>query len=132
MKIAFKVLVLSLVALLIVCTSCSKDDPEEVTIPTDYREAFVGVYDGTKSNMVFVDMPFIVNVVVTIEIDSTTLTSLKINDYSIPVDDDGVFGPDYHNGQYYDLMIKGDSLSLYINEPMGSAIPCFIEGVKRD
>lgn len=132
MKITFKFLSLSIFTILVVCASCSKDD--EVTTPTDYRESFIGIYDCTKSSKSFDDDLFTTDIVVTIEIDSSTLTSLKINDQSIPVDDDGVFGPDYHNGQYYDLKITDDNLRLSINEvfPNGLALPCFIKGVKRE
>ena len=117
--------------------SCSQDEdpitPEDPSVPVDYRDEFTGEYESTKSSNSFEDILFTTDILVTVEKDSLSDTNVVVNGQIIPIDEDGNFGPDFHNGQYFDLMISDGNLRLSINEvfPNGLALPCFILGELR-
>ena len=110
--------------------ACGGEDPSGFD---DYREAWVGTYDCTKSTVSFEDNLFTTDIEVAVELDSTSSNLLLINGQRIPVDEDGQFGLEEFEGGYYVLILTNDRISLTINEifPLGDAIPCYIQGDKR-
>jgi len=99
----------------------------------DYREAWVGTYNGTKSSRSFDDTMFTTDIEVTVALDTTGTNLLLINGQSVPVDENGQFGLEEYEGTYYDLTLTDDRIRLSINEifPFGIALPCYIQGEKQ-
>ena len=112
--------------------ACGGDDEPDFEFD-DYREAWVGTYDCTKSTVSFEDNLFTTDIEVIVGLDTTASNLLLFNGQRIPVDEDGQFGLEEFEGSYYDLTLTDDRIMLTINEifPLGDAIPCYIQGEKR-
>ena len=96
----------------------------------DFREQWVGTYEGTKSNSSFEDTMFTTEVEFEVAIDEASEDGLIVNGINFPIDEDGTFGPGFLNGggTNYELIIDDDELRLQIGEliPNGIALACFI------
>ena len=126
-----------LVSSLLVC-SCSKEgesidttETETVTpaeTPTDFREAFLGVYNCEKSNTS--DFLFSTELVIEVTIDSLSENGLIIGDLLVPIDSTGSFGPDFIGSENVTVQIDEGNmfLELFTMIENGIAAPCFIRG----
>ena len=95
----------------------------------DFREQWVGTYEGTKSNRGFDDEMFRTDITFDVLIDEVSEDGLIVNGINFPISEDGTYGPDFLFGSTnYTLSIDGDDLRLEINvdNVLGLAIPCFI------
>ncbi len=96
----------------------------------DFKEQWIGTYEGTKSNIGFDDTLFTTEVTFDVTIDEDSEDGLIVNDINFPISDEGTFGPEFLEGNFtnYTLSIDGDDLRLEINvdNVLGLAIPCFI------
>lgn len=111
--------------------ACSSDPMDPVS--NDYREAFVGVYDCTKSTRSFDDDQFTTEIEVVVVLDSLSENSVIVNDVTFPIDENGRFELGSINGSNHDLDLSDDTIRWEINDyfPLGLAIPCYIKGEKR-
>ncbi len=111
----------------LVMISCSSE--------IDYREQWVGTYEGTKSNRSFEDTMFITDVSFEVVIDLDSEDGLIVNGINFPISEDGTFGPDFLDGggNNYELSISGDELRLssFGSIPEGIVLPCFIKATKQ-
>lgn len=105
--------------------NCSDSEPEG-----DFREQWVGTYEGTKSNRSFVDNVFTTPISFDVSIDESAVDHIIVNGISFEVDDDGNYGPDFLDGGsiIYTLRINDGELRLESNviNVVGLALPCFI------
>lgn len=116
-------LIVSLAAITI--TSCNDAESD-----IDYREQWVGTYEGTKSNTSFEDTMFTTPISFDLVIDENSENSIIVNGVLLEVTEDGSFGPDFLDGgsENYTLRIDGGDLSIErINLGLpGPVIQCFI------
>lgn len=109
--------------------SCDSSDTD-----VDFREQWVGSYEGTKSSTSFEDTMFVTDIAFQVTIDEGADNHLIVNGVSFQVTEDGSFGPDFLDGgsDNYTLRIDGDDLSI---ERYGIGLPgpvnqCFILATK--
>lgn len=124
-RLANSIFILATAVLFIACPG----DPEF----DDYREAFVGVYDCTKSTRSFDDDQFTTEIEVTVVLDSLSENSVIVNDETFPIDENGRFELGNINGNNHDLDLSDNKIRWEINDyfPLGLAVPCYIQGDKR-
>lgn len=110
--------------------ACNDNDP----VFDDYREAYIGIYDCTKSNNSFDDDQFTTDIEVIVVIDSLSDNSVILRGHTISIDEDGKFGSDDIGGAYHELDLSGDKLrwSIEVYNIPGLALPCYIKGEKRE
>ena len=89
----------------------------------DYRLAFVGTYAcSIENNGPFPDP----DIELEIKIDSTSTNRIVVARDTVPISEEGTFGPDeLRPGYYYELRISGNSVflnSYYVNIP-GISLP---------
>ncbi len=99
----------------------------------DYRLAFTGIYDCIKNpdNNIFPE----VNVEIEVLIDSSNMDNVIIANKSIPISEEGTFGPAFLEPDLnYELRIEGDSIYIESYNVIISGIvaPCVLVGVKRE
>ncbi len=113
---------------LFVVSSCGDSDP--IDPPTDFREQWVGTYEGTKSNIGFDDTLFTTEITFDVTIDEDSEDGLIVNGINFPISDEGTFGPEFLEGGFtnYTLTIVDNELRLesFLSNIPGIAIPCFI------
>ncbi len=110
--------------------SCNDDDMDAMS---DFRSEFVGVYDCTKSTRSFDDTNFVTEIEVVVTLDSLNTNNVIVNDISFPIDEEGSYNANL-DGNYYDLSLVDDRIRWEINTffPLGLAVPCYIQGEKRE
>ena len=123
----FYLLLVSVFTLFITACSDSESTSEE-----DFREQWVGTYEGTKSNRSFEDTMFTTEVEFEVVIDEASENGLIVNGINFPIDEDGSFGPGFleETNSNFSLRIVAGELSLESfvvssNIP-GISLPCFI------
>ena len=96
----------------------------------DFREQWVGTYEGTKSNIGFDDTLFTTEITFDVTIDEDSEDGLIVNGINFPISDEGTFGPEFLEGGFtnYTLTIVDNELRLesFLSNIPGIAIPCFI------
>ena len=111
--------------LLFLLSSCAESEPSF----DDFREQWIGTYEGTKSNRGFDDNIFITSITFEVLIDEDSEDGLLINGTLVPISEDGDFGPDFIQGNLnYSVNFNGDDVRIEINvdNVLGLALPCFI------
>jgi len=110
--------------------SCNSDE----TTFDDYREAWVGTYDCTKSTESFDDTMFTTDIEVIVELDPTEDGVLLINGMRVPVDEDGKFGYAQFEGTHFELTLTDNTIRLSVEQlfidGFGVQTACFIKGNK--
>lgn len=119
--------ILILLGLLVI--SCSGN--LETSSPLDdYREQWIGTYQGTKSNTSLEDELMTTPISFEVTMDEATVDGLIINGTLVPIAEDGTFGPDFVEGasNYEVHFMEDGSVTIKINEifPFGIALPCYI------
>lgn len=120
--------ILILLGLLIMgCTG----DMETAPPPDDYREQWIGSYEGTKSNTSLEDELMTTPISFEVTMDESTVDGLIVNGTLVPIAEDGTFGPDFVEGgpsNYEVHFMEDGSVTIKINEifPFGIALPCYI------
>jgi len=132
MRLMFRTMFSALIISVLV-VSCSPETSVEMDTNTglDYRTAWVGTYEGTKSNRSFDDTMFTTDVSFEVTIDTESEDGLIVNGINFPVDEEGNYGPDFlDEGQViYTLRIDGEGvlkLESDVVDVLGQAAPCFI------
>jgi len=115
--------------------ACNNNDDDEITQLDDYREEWVGTYEGTKSNRSIEDTVFTTPITFEVSINDSSLTELIINGRAVPISDEGTFGPAVLEGSSdnYEVVFSDDgNIKLIINEifPNGIALPCYINATR--
>ena len=119
--------IILLLAFSIVVSSCETD--EERT-SNDYRDTWIGTYEGTKSNRSLDDDMFTTDIEISIELHPEKDSIIIINGLSVPISDEGTFEGQY-DGNDFVLRFDGDRLTLQTFPiVLGDAIGCFIKGEK--
>ena len=122
------VLLVSMTSLFLL-TSCGDSDPIDPSV--DFREQWVGTYEGGKSNSSFDDTIFTTPIEFEILIDEDSEDGLIINGIQIPISTDGTFGPGFvNNGDTnYEVVFISDEVRIkFFTEIInGLGFPCFIK-----
>lgn len=122
--------ILLFISATIFITSCT-DSISDI----DYREQWVGTYEGVKSNRSFEDTMFTTPISFDVTLDADSADGLTVNGITFPISEEGTFGPGFLDGGFtnYELTIDGDDLRLMTGEliPNGISIACFITGTKN-
>jgi len=102
--------------------SCGDEDP---VLLQDFRDEFVGIYDCEKGST---------TIELEVSKDPDNDGNVIIGPYSIPIDENGDYGP-MQIEQNVTLELKMDGTNIIYNEYKaiinGIAAPCELEGVKR-
>jgi hypothetical protein len=105
------------------------------SVITDYREAWIGTYEGTKSNTSFDDTVFATPITFEVVIDETSTDGLIINGINFPISEAGTYGPDFLEGGFtnYELSISDGALRLHSFNSLvpGIFLPCFISATQQ-
>ena len=111
-----------LLLLCVIFISCNDDD---------YREAYIGTYQATKSNSGFDDENF------KTEIDDISIeladrgSAILLNGVELEIEEDGTTGLQTIDGIVYNLSIEENSFRLQVYpDVQGRPIVCFITGNK--
>jgi len=114
----------------LVISSCGGDNESM----EDYREKWVGSYEGTKSNTSLDDTVMTTPISFDVMIDEDSSDGLIINGITFPISEQGIYGPEFlDDGIYnYTVTIDGERLTLesYGSIPNGIILPCFIKVTK--
>lgn len=114
-----------LLALTTLCSSCGKEEVPPVS--GDYRESYIGTYEGQKSPSSFYSDPLAMDIELTVAIDTTDDSYILVNEQQVMVHQDGTFGEGPLEG-----LIFGDSIKFYTRPIVnGLILPCFIKGRKK-
>ncbi len=127
---AYRIL-LPLIVLGALFTGCGNDEPEKIL---DFRDDLVGTYDCLKYNSPNLDDTFATRVELVVEKDEDDPNSLLINDFVIPVDENGDYGPDFiEAGTQLELTFDGDNIDFRMQPFLinGLALPCIFIGEKK-
>lgn len=111
-------------------TSCGD---EESNINNNI-ESFVGTYDCTKYTGFDKNPNYASQTDLIVELDPDNEDHLLINTFSIPVDEDGNYGPDMiQSDMQLKLSFEGDSIFFEMQPFLinGIALPCIFEGEKK-
>ena len=118
----------------ILFSSCGSDDIEE---PEDYREFYIGTYEGLKSFRSFSDTVTATSVTFDVDIDSSTTDGLIINGIEIPISTNGTFGPEFigdENGVGNNFTVTFLFGEVRIKDlpiiPFGQSAPCLISATR--
>ena len=120
----------SFVIISIFLIACGGDD-----IPEKGIEDYVGTYDTWKYIGIERDTSFAQQVMLEVIVDPDNSDNLLISNLSIPVDDDGSYGPDFiRSDMQVSLSFSDDGISFEIQPFLinGIALPCYFEGPKID
>ena len=118
-------IILPLLILTMGMISCGDDLITTPEAQEDFRDAFVGIYDCEKGSTV---------IELEVSIDPDNENNLLVGPYSLPVDQEGSYGPEYiEQNTLIELRFDGDK--IYYREQMdiinGIVLPCVLEGKKR-
>ena len=115
----------------LILASCNDVDSDCAALDCDYRSDFVGTYSGTKSNSSFEDDTFITDIEVVVERHSSNDSLIIVNGLEVPIDEEGTFGPEAFEGNFFDLKFEDNSIKLWTYPIVpGLAISCYIQGDK--
>ncbi len=118
-----------LTSVVVAFTACGDSEINDLS-PGDYREVWVGSYEGTKSNTSFEDTMFTTVVTFEVSIDEDSPNGLIVNDINFPISEEGTYGPDFLEGGItnYELSISDGELRLHSFNSVipGTSIPCYI------
>ena len=123
-------IVFSLFMFAVLATSCGDDDQKSL----DFRDRLVGTYDCTKYNSTDLDDMFSSEAEIVVTKDPDNDNNLIINGFSIPVDEEGSYGPDLINANMnLELRFDGDKIDFRMQPHLviGLALPCIFIGEKR-
>lgn len=96
-------------------------------MPGDYRDAYIGTYEGQKSNNSYYNDPFAMDIEISVSIDTTDESYILVNEQPVMVHPDGTFGEGSLDG-----LIFGDSIKFYTRPIVpGQVLPCYIIGRKQ-
>jgi len=120
------------IGLFLFTIACSKDsDQDELT---DYRDEWVGTYEGIKSSRGYDDDDFSTEITFVVEKVDSSANELIIFDEKFIIEEDGKFGPEFINNTHYEIEFDGDVIKMAINVsfPFGIALPCYIKATRQD
>jgi len=122
--------IFSLVIISIFIIACGGDD-----IPEKGIEDYTGTYDTWKYIGIERDTLFAQKVMLEVIVDPDNSDNLLISNLSIPVDDDGSYGPDFLASDKQITLSFSDDVIFFEIQPFlinGIALPCYFEGPKID
>ena len=108
--------------------SCSDDDVMEKSL-----EDFTGTYDCLKFTGIPIDSTFAFQQDLIVTVDPDNEDNLLISNLSIPVEDNGSFGPENLNPNMgIELFFEGDDIFFRMSPLLinGIALPCTFTGSK--
>lgn len=115
-------IILPIFCLITIAASCSDEDP---TLIQDFRDEYIGIYDCEKGSTI---------IELEVKKDSDNENNVLIGPYSIPVDENGNYGPEVLDGStVVHLEMDGENILFSEHKPIinGIVIPCVLEGKKR-
>lgn len=123
--------------LLFCFTACgdSEEIENETTVVSDYRDKWVGEYEGTKSFQSFDDDMFATDITFSATKDSSSIDGMIVNGILFSIGEDGVFGPEFTGGgeQNYTVIFTEPDVTIesFGSIPTGIILPCYIKATKQ-